>query len=29
MSSYDLRSERIISITFEATKKTKLHIFQI
>ena len=29
MSSYNLHSERIVSITFEATKKTKLHIFQV
>ena len=29
MSGYDVHSERIISITFEATKETKLHIFQV
>ena len=27
MSIYDLHSETILSITFEATKKKKLHIF--
>ena len=29
MSSYDQHSERIISITFEVTKKAKLHIFHV